>query len=170
VAAESFFRRWAKRKAESIDSASPAEDDAAPRDDLAPRLPDLGDVARLTAESDYSLFVTKGIDKTVQRAAMKKLFSDPHFNTMDGLDIYIGDYTRASPLPAAMRAALQHAKNLFAPLPPVEKEERITEPATEHIAAASASDQEATQDLDPAPRVQSDDRDSKDSSPDPRSS
>ena len=29
---------------------------------------------------------------------MKKLFADPHFNVMDGLDIYVGDYTQPDPL------------------------------------------------------------------------
>ena len=33
-------------------------------------------------------------------AAMKKLFTDPHFNVMDGLDIYIDDYRKPDPLPA----------------------------------------------------------------------
>jgi hypothetical protein len=33
---------------------------------------------------------------------MKKLFTDPHFNVMDGLDIYIGDYNTPDPLPAGM--------------------------------------------------------------------
>ena len=30
---------------------------------------------------------------------MKKLFSDPHFNVMDGLDTYIDDYGKPDPLP-----------------------------------------------------------------------
>lgn len=33
---------------------------------------------------------------------MKKLFADPHFNVMDGLDIYIDDYSQPNPLPAAL--------------------------------------------------------------------
>jgi hypothetical protein len=33
---------------------------------------------------------------------MKKLFSDPHFNVMDGLDIYIDDYSIAEPIPPSM--------------------------------------------------------------------
>jgi len=38
----------------------------------------------------------------VHHAAMKKLFSDPHYNIMDGLDIYIDDYSKEDPLPAGM--------------------------------------------------------------------
>lgn len=162
MAAESFFRRWARRKAESAATVSSAENDADKLETETPRLPGLDDVARLTAESDYSLFVAKGIDTAVQRAAMKKLFSDPHFNTMDGLDIYIGDYTRASPLSATMRSALKHAQNLFAPLPVDDKESRIE--------TASTGEPELSQDGDPAPHLQSDGSDCQDSSPDACSS
>jgi hypothetical protein len=77
-------------------------------------LPTLDDVAKLGADSDFSAFVSQGVDKNVQRLAMKKLFSDPHFNVMDGLDIYIDDYNKADPIPAAMMASLQHAKSMFA--------------------------------------------------------
>ena len=67
-----------------------------------PPSPTLADVALLTPESDYARFVTAGIDPLVQRAAMKKLFSDPHFNIMDGLDTYIDDYGKSDPIPLAM--------------------------------------------------------------------
>jgi hypothetical protein len=33
---------------------------------------------------------------------MKKLFSDPHFNVMDGLDSYIADYGKPDPIPLSM--------------------------------------------------------------------
>ncbi|MEY4753990.1 MAG: hypothetical protein RJA44_1665, partial [Pseudomonadota bacterium] len=37
-----------------------------------------------------------------------KLFSDPHFNVMDGLDIYIDDYGQPDPLPPGMLEQLRH--------------------------------------------------------------
>ncbi|GAB3401013.1 DUF3306 domain-containing protein [Massilia agilis] len=79
-----------------------------------PRLPTLDDVALLGPDSDFSVFMTQGVDKTVQRLAMKKLFSDPHFSIMDGLDVYIDDYTKSAPVSPGMLASLAHAKNLFA--------------------------------------------------------
>jgi hypothetical protein len=42
------------------------------------------------------------VDPAVQQAAMKKMFTDPHFNVMDGLDIYIDDYSKPDPLPPGM--------------------------------------------------------------------
>lgn len=77
--------------------AAPAE--ATPRA-LAP--PTLADVAQLTPGSDFARFVAPGVDRSVQHAALKTLFSDPHFNVMDGLDTYIGDYHTPDPIPSAM--------------------------------------------------------------------
>jgi hypothetical protein len=78
----------------------------------APALPTLADVALLNRDSDYARFVAGGVDESVKRAAMKKLFSDPHFNVMDGLDIYIDDYTQADPIPLAMLREMNQSKVL----------------------------------------------------------
>jgi hypothetical protein len=79
-------------------------------------LPTLADVAALTAESDYARFVAPGVDRGVKNAALKKLFTNPHFNIMDGLDTYIDDYGKPDPLPAGMlrQMAQSHALGLFA--------------------------------------------------------
>jgi hypothetical protein len=58
-------------------------------------------VATLTRESDFSRFVAPDVDGEVKNAALKKLFADPHFNMMDGLDTYIDDYSKPDPLPLA---------------------------------------------------------------------
>lgn len=132
MAAEGFFKRWSRLK--SAGAAQPpaahepereparAPEPVRPPSGPAPEsqsqpLPTLGDAARLNADSDYSAFMARDVDKAVRRMALKKLFSDPHFNRMDGLDIYIGDYTKPSPLPAAMLASLKHAENIFGPKP-----------------------------------------------------
>ncbi len=67
-----------------------------------PPLPTMADVARLTRNSDFACFVGPGVDAGVSNAAMKKLFSDPRYNVMDGLDTYIGDYNTPDPIPLAM--------------------------------------------------------------------
>jgi hypothetical protein len=77
------------------------------------KLPTLDDVAALGTDSDFSAFVSQGVDKNIQRLAMKKLFSDPRFNVLDGLDIYIDDYNKPDPVPAAMLASLRHARSMF---------------------------------------------------------
>lgn len=76
-------------------------------------LPTMDDVAQLTSESDFSAFVARGVDQAVRRSALKKLFTDPHFNVMDKLDMYMDDYNVASPMSAEMLASLKHSKSFF---------------------------------------------------------
>ena len=65
-------------------------------------LPSLNDARALTPSSDFQPFMRPGVTADVRNVAMKKLFTDPHFNVMDGLDIYIGDYNTPDPMPAGM--------------------------------------------------------------------
>jgi hypothetical protein len=115
MSADDFFSRWSRQKTET-----PAQPEAGPvpAAEPAPELPPptLEDVAALGHDADFSRFVKPGVDEAVRRSAMKKLFTDPHFNVMDGLDIYIGDYNTFEPLPPAMLAMLVHAKPLLDPL------------------------------------------------------
>jgi hypothetical protein len=75
----------------------------------------LQDVQQLTAQSDFAPFVARDVAPDVRNAAMKKLFTDPHYNVMDGLDIYIDDYSKPDPLPESMLRQMASAKflNLF---------------------------------------------------------
>jgi hypothetical protein len=123
MSADDFFSRWSRNKAQApagpaaapAPAAGPvAEAATGPAPVLPP--PTLEDVAALGHDADFSRFVQPGVDEAVRRSAMKKLFTDPHFNVMDGLDIYIGDYNTFEPLPAAMLAMLVHAKPLLDPL------------------------------------------------------
>src|SRR5687768_11051034 len=98
MAASDFFSRWAKpdapaSSAEALPDASPPP--AAPVVTEAPPAPETltsDDAARLTGDSDFTPFMARGVDESVKRLALKKLFAEPHFNVMDGLDIYVGDY------------------------------------------------------------------------------
>jgi hypothetical protein len=72
----------------------------------------LDDVKELTKDSDFKPFMGRGVEPGVRNAAMKKLFSDPHFNVMDRLDIYIDDYSQPDPLPLSMLRQMASAKFL----------------------------------------------------------
>jgi len=138
---EGFLRRWARMKA-SPEAVAEAPRSAVPAVPVAPVAPvtpvtpvaplaqtgpapaasvadtaqpvlTLEDAARLTPESDFSAFVSQGVDKDVRRLALKKLFSDPHFNIPDRLDMYMDDYNQPSPVSATMLAALQHARSVL---------------------------------------------------------
>ena len=91
--------------------AAPAAETA-----VAPCAPTLTDVAALSPQSDYTRFLAQGVSPEVKNAALKKLFTDPHFNVMDGLDTYIDDYGKPDPLPPGMlRQMVQSAMlGLFA--------------------------------------------------------
>jgi hypothetical protein len=121
MSAENFFSRWSRRKRdaaqdvvpEAVDPVAAAPAPAAPQPEAPP--PTMDDVAKLDRDADYARFMRRDVDEAVKRSAMKKLFSDPHFNVMDGLDIYIDDYNKFEPLPAAMVALLEHAKPILNP-------------------------------------------------------
>jgi hypothetical protein len=67
-----------------------------------PPPPTLDEVATLTKDSDFTRFVAPNVTPEVKNAALKKLFADPRFNVMDGLDTYIDDYGKPDPIPPAM--------------------------------------------------------------------
>jgi len=75
-----------------------------------PPAPTLQDVATLHADSDFKPFVARAVAPEVRNAAMRKLFADPHFNVMDGLDTYIDDYSLPDPLPVAMLRKMASAQ------------------------------------------------------------
>ncbi len=72
----------------------------------------LDDVKLLTKDSDFKPFMAHNVGPDVRNAAMKKLFEDPHFNIMDGLDIYIDDYSISEPIPESMLRQMASAKFL----------------------------------------------------------
>ena len=133
-----FFSRWSRRKAElrggtmapepaalaPVASApvvaerphTPATPlpppAAAPPATPVPPPPTLADVDTLTAQSDYTRFVSRDVAPEVKQAALKKLFTDPHFNVMDGLDTYIDDYGKPDPLPPGMLRKMMQSQLL----------------------------------------------------------
>ena len=94
----------------------------------APPVPTLADVAALTRESDFSPFMARGVGDDVKRAAMKKLFTDPRYNVMDGLDTYIDDYNKPDPIPPAMLRQLMAGFKQF--VDPVSEAEAAMATAT----------------------------------------
>jgi len=107
------LRRWSRRKLEAAQEAAPAvaPPPAAPDAGLpaatagspapAPLPADasaLPPIESLTPESDFAAFMQPKVDDGLRRQALKKLFADPRFNVMDGLDVYIDDYTKPDPI------------------------------------------------------------------------
>jgi hypothetical protein len=195
--AEGFLGRWSQRKQalregkpveEPPVSAAPqsvpalaartepdrAEAGAAPGIEVPPP-PTLEDAQALTPQSDFRRYVVGDVDPEVRHAAMRKLFSDPHFNVMDGLDIYIEDYNTPNPLPASMLRQMTSARVLGLledededkdKRPPASATQADTtmasapaeaaQPSAAAQAAASETPQETTHHDDPDLRLQQD--------------
>ena len=139
---ESFLARWSRRKREAERDADRPEGPAGPEMPVTPAASP-ADTAKLTANevvpdggslsqsappteaqlpsidsldglrSDYQAFFQQPVAEDLRRAALKKLFADPHFNQMDMLDVYVDDYTQFEPLPAAMRLRLPSAREFL---------------------------------------------------------
>ena len=129
---EGFLRRWSRQKIEAREAppAPPAEPvSKAAAEAPAPVLPP---VEELTIDSDFSGFFHPKVGEDVRRSALRKLFSDPHFNVMDGLDTYIDDYSKSEPIPAAMLASMKQAQRIIdwaAETPEQAEVRRATPPA-----------------------------------------
>ena len=172
-----FLSRWSKRKlAASLAAASePAAAEAGATAHAAARIvadpateppasvareaqdraaieAALPPVEDLTLASDFTAFLKEEVSESLRRQALKKLFADPHFNQMDGLDIYIDDYSIADPIPPSMMEKLRHAREWLDDVE--EKTEDEAAGAREEVA------NEAVGEADGAPRaVQDDDAD-----------
>jgi hypothetical protein len=125
------LRRWSMRKHQAarpapdvpLPSSVPAAAAQVPPADLAPPVatdpapvPEaspLPSIESLSFESDFAAFLRPQVDETLKRQALKKLFSDSRFNVMDGLDIYIDDYTKADPISPELVRQLVQGRGIF---------------------------------------------------------
>ena len=118
--ADGFLSRWSRKKAGKLDEPVEAKKEVdLPLENVGeshePALPaaTLEDVEKIDPLApDFSAFMQSDVDPAVQQAALKKMFSDPHFNVMDGLDIYIDDYSKPDPLPAGMLERMAQSEML----------------------------------------------------------
>lgn len=135
---EAFLARWTRLKKEAREQ--PAEKPQPKPEAVDPKAPapELPPLDELTFDSDYRAYFHPKVDEDMRRAALKKLFSDPRFNVMDGLDVYIDDYSQPNPLPATMLAGLRHAQNILAWAKETKEETaaRFAEPAVEHAVSS----------------------------------
>ena len=145
--ADGFLNRWSKRKAGKQDDPveQPKEVVQTPApistDEEAKPPVSLEDVEKIDRfDPDFSAFMKPDVDPAVQQAALKKMFTDPHFNVMDGLDIYIDDYSKPDPLPPGMleRMVQSDMLNLFRK---TEDASKVGEEQTVEQVAGTQSDQ-----------------------------
>jgi uncharacterized protein DUF3306 len=141
---EPFLSRWSRRKLDSAkDPAAPPE--VAPETKAAAAAPPAARPAARTdlppldtlkgLASEYQDFLRPGVDEKLRQSALKRLFRDPHFNVMDGLDTYIDDYSKPDPIPEEMLKSLKQANRMIFPEEAAEKDAEIE---AEHARTAEA--------------------------------
>ncbi len=126
---EAFLSRWARVKQstqaaqasepsivgdmQNTSIGAPIEHKVAEEAHSEPSLPAaLPSVDDLTPQSDFSPFMARDVDPQLRNLAMKKLFTDPHYNVMDRLDTYIDDYSTHLPLPLDVIRQMSISKTL----------------------------------------------------------
>lgn len=129
--ANSFLSRWSQRKLEeqSEQQAEPevstdegeqaelsaAEDDVvqdAPTDSLEPETEVKAETETTADTEDGELSISQllantEVDRAVKKAALRKLFMQPEFNVVDGLNDYDHDYSAVKPLATGVAETLR---------------------------------------------------------------
>jgi hypothetical protein len=130
---DNFISRWSKRKLAARTGKVVEEPPPVQAKPVIPvetgiqpeaKAPVLPPVESLTPESDFTAFMKPDVDPGLRRDALKVLVRDPRFNVMDGLDVYIDDYSKPDPLPPEWLGQLNQMKRLGAYLEEPEKTEK----------------------------------------------
>jgi uncharacterized protein DUF3306 len=128
---ENFLSRWSRLKRDArhapadappVEPVAPAPTQAATPAAEPPAEPaPLPPIETLTPQSDFTPFMKPDVDVSLRRQALKALFQDPRFNVMDGLDVYIDDYSKPDPLPEGWLEKMTQMARLGAYEPPAEE-------------------------------------------------
>jgi len=174
---EGFLTRWSRRKAQTMRGEEPPEpatdedetpppvaaDETPPPADAAAAapdevsagradeaLPELPPLDSLSADSDYSAFMSKGVPADLRQKALRKLFHSDKFNIRDGLDDYDLDFSKPEPLgdiiTAEMRYRIERELERLAGL---DDDEEIPEDSPALAAVDAGQHDETDDELDP---------------------
>ena len=136
---DNFLSRWSKRKLEAKEQDKQAESSQNLPDNLSVHpigmaasedvgsvsnpvpeavqedlpLPTEADLQAVEQGGDIKAFMVDKVSVELKNKAFKTLFSRPEFNVMDGLDIYIDDYNKFTPLSQGDIAKMSLSKQLL---------------------------------------------------------
>ena len=134
-----FLSRWSRRKQAARDGIEDPLPEALAPTVPAPEVPatapqsqeplaPLPPLDSLTPESDFAPFMRRDVDGDVRRQALKTLFADPRCNVMDGLDVYVADYSKHTPMPDGWLEKMVGTARLGDWKPPVDPEAEALPP------------------------------------------
>ena len=108
---ENFLERWSRLKKEQdrLDAEKPLPQQG----ETAERPPELPPLDKLTPESEFSGFMHPKVKDALRRAALKKLFADPHFNIPDPFEPYSRDWNNLEPISEEVLKTLNQARTLL---------------------------------------------------------
>ncbi len=157
---EAFLSRWSRLKKTGEDVAMPpsavvtpvaAEISPIPAAQNEPVLEDISQnlppIASLTNDSDFAAFMQPKVPEALKRQALKKLFTNPQFNVMDGLDVYIDDYSVSVPIPDDWYKDIPSWQAMLNPKPPMVVTDggyAVEADSTEGIATLKAREEAAS--------------------------
>jgi hypothetical protein len=124
------------RPAPGAPAAAAATDSTAAAADPGAPLPPID---TLGPDADYSGFFKPSVAPSLRNAALKKLFADPRFNVMDGLDTYIDDYSVTVPMSAEEARGLVQARAILNPPRMRVNAQGHVEPVPPEVLAAEAT-------------------------------
>ncbi len=111
------LHRWSERKAkarreeEAVAPVAPAESEDDVPAEVVEQLPDIDS---LDKDSDYSVFMGKGVPEHLKRLALRKLWlSDPVLANVDGLVDYGEDFTVSELMGDAVKTAYRVGKGFI---------------------------------------------------------
>lgn len=119
----------------------------APTADAQPLPP----VESLTIDSDFTRFLGPKIDESLKRRALKQLFRDPRFNVMDGLDVYIDDYSQPDPIAADVVREMVQGRYIFDPPQTRVNEQGVVEDVPSADADAASAEERSVAAVEAAP-------------------
>ena len=76
---------------------------------------ELPPISAISLAEDFTPFMQAKVPQALKQQALKALFKEPHFNVMDGLDIYIDDYTVFEPISPEVMATLSSWQTIMNP-------------------------------------------------------
>ena len=114
---EAFLDRWSRLKRQQPEEQEPVIQQ--PKQEPAAPLPPVED---LKPDSDFKPFMDPRVGDETRRSALKKLFSDAHFNAPDLFEPYSKDFTQGEPIPAKMLKAINRVRDVA-----VKGEEKVVE-------------------------------------------
>jgi len=162
--AEGFVKRWSRRKSAAreqarADAGEPAREPAAEGADAAPApapaeaparrdpepavdLDSLPDIESLTYESDYTVFLRKGVPAELRKRALARLWrSDPILANLDGLVDYADDYAD----PSLVRPGIETLYRVGQGLLRKPEEASVQEPDHEPVIAQPQAVEDSTE-------------------------